>query len=105
MTADSVSVVIDKDNIAMVTLDRTKALNSFDRAQVEAFNRVLDGLKVEHEKAREETDAEHQKQVDALQDCDPLSQKVGILENSAVLCSTAFVNQKLLVCHVLGARY
>ena len=27
---------------------------------------MLDGLKVEHEKAREETDAEHQKQVDAL---------------------------------------
>jgi methylglutaconyl-CoA hydratase len=47
MTAESVSVVIDKDNIAMVTLDRTKALNAFDRAQVEAFNRVLDGLKVE----------------------------------------------------------
>ncbi|MFL2688436.1 MAG: enoyl-CoA hydratase/isomerase family protein [Alphaproteobacteria bacterium] len=47
MTADSVSVVIDKDNIATLTLDRTKALNAFDRAQVQAFNGVLDGLKVQ----------------------------------------------------------
>lgn len=47
MTADSVSVVINKDNIATLTLDRTKALNAFDRGQVEAFNGVLDGLKVQ----------------------------------------------------------
>ena len=47
MTADSVSVVINKDNIATLTLDRTKALNAFDRVQVEAFNGVLDGLKVQ----------------------------------------------------------
>ena len=47
MTADSVSVVINKDNIATLTLDRKKALNAFDRAQVEAFNGVLDGLKVQ----------------------------------------------------------
>ena len=47
MTADSVSVVINKDNIATLTLDRTKALNAFDRAQVEDFNGVLDGLKVQ----------------------------------------------------------
>ena len=47
MTANSVSVVIDKDSIAVLTLGRAKAMNSFDRAQVEAFNDVLDGLKLE----------------------------------------------------------
>ncbi|MBE88968.1 MAG: hypothetical protein CMM76_05935 [Rhodospirillaceae bacterium] len=47
MTANSVSVEIDKDSIAVLTLGRTKAMNSFDRAQVVAFNDALDGLKLE----------------------------------------------------------
>ena len=47
-------------------IDLVKSQTQQHEAALSESMSMLDGLKVEHEKAREETDAEHQKQVDAL---------------------------------------